>query len=193
MWGVVIGQEGTANVSMPRAVYDRFRGKPLMLELTLAVAEGREQGSARIPLSPSGVAAVGDGICRATSTSFAGATSNLQNVATVCLYPLRQPQLTQISLQWLNQACNPAGANRFRGGSWSGLLDRQAAYFSINPISIGPSVNDGVSYAASKDGLPAECPASQVMIAQYELAARTQATVTIPNFQLPSLSPESGH
>jgi hypothetical protein len=190
MWGAVIGQGTTVSLSMPRAVYDRFRGRPLKFELTLAVAEGREQSSARIPLSSHGVAVLGEGICSATSSLSADANYNHQQVNSQCIYPLRQPQLTQNALLYQDPACGTDGVG---GGSWSGSSFGGPAYFSINPIWVGASSGQELSYPVGRNGLPAECLASGIMFAQYELAARMETTVTIPNFELPDLTPESGH
>jgi hypothetical protein len=179
------------NLVMPRAVYDRFRSKPVTLELTLAMEQARLQSSARIPLAEPGTAALGDGICLATSSVSVDANFSRQNVNAACRYPLRQPQLTHIALVWDDPACSPAGTDGTAGGSW-GSLDGTPAYSAINPVWAGPVMGQGFSKAVMKDGARTDCPASAIMFAQYELAGRVQTTLTIQNFQLPPLTPESG-
>jgi hypothetical protein len=186
-WGVLAGP-GAVNLVIPRAEYERYRGNPVTLELTLAVEQARVQSSARIPLAEPGTAALGDGICLATSSLSSDANFSRQNVNVECRYPLRQPQLTHMALVWDDPACSPTGSG---SGSW-GSLDGAPAYFAINPVVAGPVMGQGVSNAVMKDGARVDCPASAIMFEQYELAGRVQTTLTIQNFQLPSLTQESG-
>jgi hypothetical protein len=185
-FGIPIGKRGEITLVLPSSVYSSFLGKKISLHLTLAVSEGKTQSSTTIPFPSTDVAIPGDGICSARSTISAASDHTQQSIDTHCRFPLRQPYL-RITMQQTGADCHSGGEQ------WTGTLGDAPADFSIDPVELGANFSTGNSYSYNGLGASLPCPAAGVMLTQYGLERRTELSLTIRNFQLPAMVPESGH
>jgi len=167
------------NVALPRSVYASFMGKPVSLQLTLAVSEGQPQSETSILFPSSRASTPSDGICSASSSYSEGAGYTSENVAARCRFPLRQPYL-RIRPLMRDPGCDSGSEN------WNGSLTTGLADFAINPVW-GAATSMGATYSASGIS-PRSCPAVGVTFTEYRLERRLQVSLTIPDYHLPQLS-----
>jgi hypothetical protein len=179
---IPVGKRGMVNLVLPRSIYVSFLGKPLSLRLTLAVSQAREESSASIPLPSVDVAVPGDGICSASSSTSERAREVEEHITARCKFPLRLPY-REMSALMPNPGCDSAGEE------WSGSLANEPAEFAIDPVWFDSGLNTGYTSSFNGDRPASICTATGVVITQYRLESRIEVSMTIPDYQLPSLPP----
>jgi hypothetical protein len=181
--GAIVRQNTALSVLMPQTVYRRFHGKPLLLQLTLAVAEAREQSSARIPLGSYETPIPGS-ICSVTGGWAGDANFRGQKITFGCIYPLRTPWLSETALV-SDSSCSTAGDVGSGNFTWMGGLGAEPASLAIDPIWAGATSS---SESDEPRDQPETCRITGVVFTQYRLARRVETTVTIRDFELPPMS-----
>jgi hypothetical protein len=182
---------GDSAISMPRAVYDRLKGKPLTVHLTLAVTQAKVSNVTRIPLSIHDFSVPDFGVC----SSVSGWRSPIDEATgIVCRSALRQPPLTYIEVVWSDTSCSTPHAEPdpgVQGAGWAGSLDRAPAELGITSVwQTAFRLSNG--YKDERNGTPRYvCPGSPVTFTQYDLFRRTQVALTIQGFQLAAVKQSS--
>jgi len=186
------GGSGDSAITMPRAIYDRLKGKPLTVHLTLAVTQAKVKGITQIPLPSRDFSVPDFGVCSPVSgwmTPIEDATG------IVCRSALRQPPLTYIGVVWSNTSCSTPHAEPdpgVQGDGWAGSLDRAPAQFGITSVWQA-AFRLSNEYKDERNGTPRYlCPGSPVTFTQYGLFRRTQVSLTIQGFQLAAVREGSG-
>jgi hypothetical protein len=179
---IPVGKRGMVNLVLPRSIYASFLGKPLSLHLTLAVSEAREESSTAIPLPSVDFAVPGDGICSASSSTSERVREVEEHITARCKFPLRLPY-RKMSALMPNPGCDSAGEE------WSGSLANEPAELAIDPVWFDSGLNTGHTSSFDGDRPASVCTATGVAITQYRLERHIQVSMTIPDYQLPSLPP----
>lgn len=178
-----------ADFTMPRSVYDAFKGKSLNVQVTFALTQARAKGTQEFALQASDFDVHGFGIC-------AGAVADLERPdefrGIVCRAPLHQPDLTFVRAVWHNDPCNaePRGVgDTIQSEAWAGTLEHEPADFGIVPLW-NSEINFSNQYKFESNrvvGFRKLCLGSPVTFIRYALAGRSQAGFSITGFQLPQV------
>lgn len=178
-----------ADFTMPRTVYDAFKGKPLNVLVTFALTQARVAGTQQIALQTSDFDVRGFGIC-------AGALADLEHPdearGIVCRAPLHQPELTFVRAVWHNDPCNTEPSDTpdtIQSEAWAGTLEHEPADFGITPLWTS-EISFSNQYKIENNRVVAFrklCVGSPVTFTRYEPAGRSQAGFAISGFQLPQL------
>jgi hypothetical protein len=178
-----------AQFTMPRAVYDDFIGKPLSVQVIVALTQAHAGNVERFALGQDDLVVSGVGVCKPI-TGISERPDEIGGIA--CRAPLRQPELTLVSLVWSTTPCSGRSPNpdaSVQTAAWIGSIERETAEFGIVPVWASP-VNFTNQFV-TESNRPAKvrhfCPGTPVTFTKYSLTARTQATFWINGFQLPRL------
>lgn len=180
-FGIPLSSKGVVYLALPPAIYASYMGKPLTLHLTLAISEAEPQSSNSIRFPFTEASTPGDGICSASSRLSERSGYASQNIDTRCRFPLRQPY-TRVAMLTEAPTCKPGGEN------WTGSLATAPAQLAIDPVWPGANFSTGQSYTSNDAASPLPCPAIGVTFTQYRLERRTQVSLTIDGYHLPTFS-----
>jgi hypothetical protein len=181
-----------AQFTMPKAVYDDFKGKPLKVQVIFALTQAHAGNPERLTLSQKDIAVSGIGIC----SPINGFSDRLGEIGLIaCRAPLRQPELTLVNSVWSNTPCrgtSPSPEDSVQTAAWIGSIEREPAEFGIVPVSIAPILftNQFVTESNRPAKVRHLCPGTPVAFTRYILTGRTQSTIWINDFQLPR--PDAG-
>jgi hypothetical protein len=179
-----------ARFTMPRAVYDNLKGKPLNVQVTFALTQARAANVEQFPLGQGDFAVPGVGVC----TPFAYTPEGPDEFRGLgCRAPLRQPELTLVRTAWHTAPCSGTSPNpddTVQTAAWIGSIERDPAEFGIVPVwSSGVNLtNQLVMESNHVTKVRRLCPQTPVTFTRYTMTARTQAAFSIDSFQLPRLS-----
>ena len=175
---------------MPRALYDSFKGKPLNVNLQLALTTARAADTTQIQLPVQDFSVPNFGVCTPL-TGFWERPDDIGGLA--CRAPLRQPELTLIRATWFDNSCMSGSTDAnpgIQGAAWVGSLERGPAEFGIVPVW-----SSGIAFTNQQRmennrflGFRKLCPGTPITFTPYKLSGRTQSTFSISGFQLPELS-----
>jgi hypothetical protein len=185
-------QDGDAEVSMPRSIYEQLKDLPLTLHVSLALTQAKATSVTQIPLPRGDFSVPGFGVC-APLTGFFNPFS--QATGLICRSALRDPPLTYINVIWSDTPCDVPHREPdpgVQGAGWAGTLDRDPADLNISPVQ---QVNFNLSngYKGNNNGNSRYlCPGSPITFTQYERVSQTQARLTIPDFHLPAVTVSNG-
>jgi hypothetical protein len=172
---------------MPRAVYDRFKETPVVLNLAVAINDGKVTATSQQPL-PVGEFSVPDvGICKAWHSDLFGFTGSFS-----CRSAMRQPPLTLVSGPWTEGECSAQATDEgtVSVSGWAGTLDNSRADFGITSVW---------QFAASlprppesfQNGQPRHpwhlCAGSMLTFTSYRQISSEQLNLTLADFHLPGL------
>ena len=179
----------TAEFTMPRAVYDDLKGKPLNVQVVFALTQARAGNVRQFALGRDEFAVLGVGICTPI-TQYAERPDEIRGVA--CRAPLRQPELTFVRSAWSTAPCRttpPDADDRVESAAWMGSLERATVEFGIAPVWSSPVglTNQVVMERNRPVNIRHFCPGTPITFTEYALSTRTQATLWIKNLQLPQL------
>ena len=184
--------ENVANASftMPRAIYNDFKGKPLNVQVVFALTQAHAGKEEQFILGRDDFAVSGVGIC-APITEFAERPDEIRGLT--CRAPLRQPELTLIRTAWSTGPCSGSGPNadnRVQTAAWIGSLERKTVDFGIAPVSLSPVnlTNEVLTEFNRPIGVRHLCSGTPVGFTQYELTTRVQTPFWIKGLQLPQLT-----
>jgi hypothetical protein len=173
-----------------RAFYDQVKSSPVTIHLTFALTELRAGQSTGIPLATGNFVVPGVGVCSPDVT-----WDSLFITGISCLSALRQPELNYVTVLWSNTRCSSVQppAKGVQGAGWAGTLENDPARFGITsvwrtPLSLS---NNGIENRFVTPENRHLCPGTPITFTRYSLVGRTQADLTIANFNLPSYSPDN--
>lgn len=176
--------------TMPRAVYDSFRGKSLMVEMDFALTEARAANSAQVPIPVHDFAVSGVGVC----TPLTGVLDRPTDIAGLtCRAPLRQPELTLLHTTWSDGPCATTPGNEgqgIQGAAWVGSLERAPADFGIFPVwsSYIGFTNQQVIEKNRIVGMRKLCPGTPLIFTAYRLSGHARSSLSISGFHIPELN-----
>jgi hypothetical protein len=176
--------------TMPRAVYDSFRGKSLIVEMDFALTEARAASSAQVPIPVHDFAVSGLGVC----TPLTGTLDRPTDIAGLtCRAPLRQPELTLMHTTWTDGPCATIPGNDgpgIQGAAWVGSLERGPAEFGIFPVwsSYIGFTNQQMIEKNRIVGMRKLCPGTPLSFTAYKLSGHARSSLSISGFQIPELN-----
>ena len=171
--------------AMPRPVYDRLKGLPLTVHLTLLLTQAQVAAVTRVSLPASNFTVPDFGVC-SPQPRLAG-RSEISDI--VCLSAMREPRLTQMQFVAHNTGCNGSSDpldTGFADNTWQGSLDAAPAQFGLASVKFPFGV---FPWTGSSPQVLHLCPGTPIIFSRYYLARRAQATFTIQGFQLPAVTP----
>jgi hypothetical protein len=167
-------KERGAEFFMPLAEYDRFKSTSSTVTITLLLTELKVANVSRVPMRTQDLPVPHLGTCQAVGTNF------------ICRTAFRPPQLTQITPEWSEAPCVARQAD-FEKSGWvttTGNFNTEPAEFGIVPVHVSwIDLEQGYKGPAGEYRL---CSGNFVTFTQYRMAGHTQASLTIPNFQIPA-------
>jgi hypothetical protein len=174
---------------MPLAVYDQLKSAPLTLHLTMALTQAGAGSVTSVSLPDGSFSVPNFGVC-----SPEAAFNDPNEVGGVfCKSALREPHLTQIQLVAHNPSSNCDAAATDAGvpnSTWQGSLDAWPAQFGVSPVKFPygawPAYIDPAGRQMTTLHL---CRGTPITFTRFDLVRRAQAAITIPDFQLPQLTP----
>ena len=175
-------QERTVNIAHTSGVslmirpelYERFKTAPVTLRITYAVSLYQSDTVTKMAF-PAGDAEIpGIGFC----------STGLSN--TLLCRAAQQPRLTEVTVLWSHAACSDAQtlpASTAESDAWIEPASR------TTPVLIPVRTWHSFFYRDFEGSNYAHwhvCPGSPLTLTQYHLTGRTQTSVTLTNFQLPT-------
>jgi len=180
--------DSTQQFAMPRGIYDKLKGQPVRLHLSIAFELEHETSSTTMPLPDSDFAVNGLGICTPDSPWADG-----KIVVIHCRSAMRRPHLTYVSALWTEGDCvHPqSDAETWRGEGWSGSTDPDSWNFGL--VSVWETyLNLSNSWGFTHSDRPPRsrhlCVGSPITFSRYEAVRQNQTSLAVDNFQLPELS-----
>ncbi len=175
--------------TMPRALYDSFKGKPLSVNVVFALTQAQAGNTSQVQLPQHDFAVPGIGIC-SPLTGLLARPDDIGGVA--CRAPLRQPELTLIRTMWSDDACatGPTTADHgIQTAAWVGSLERGAAEFGISPLWVwNITFSNQYKTENNRNGGPRKlCAGTPMTFTAFKVTWHTQSTLSITGFQLPDL------
>jgi hypothetical protein len=156
-------------------LYERFKRTPVTLRITLAVSRYQSDTVTKMAFPAGGAAIPGIGFCSSENSS-----------TMLCRAAMRGPRLTHVTMLWSHGACSDAQTSPVstaEGDAWFEPTGTNLALGSVwtTRIYFFHRYNEGSDYSHWRI-----CPGSPLTLTQYHLLERTQASVTLTNFQLPA-------
>ncbi len=182
-------RSANAQFTMPRRVYDDFKGKSLNVQIVFALTQAQAGNIVRFNLGQDDFTVSGVGVCTPV-TGFSERPDEIGGIA--CRAPLRQPELTLVSSSWSNGPCNGKSPNlgeSVQTAAWIGWFQTERAEFSIVPVWTSPITLSNQIVTESNRPVKVRhlCPGTPVSFTKYTLMARSQTTLWINSFGLPPL------
>lgn len=184
------GQEKTAEArfTMPRALFDTFKGKPLNVKVVFALTQTKAVKVTRLPLGTGDFTVEGLGICTPL-TGFLERPAEFSGL--MCRAPLREPELTLVQTMWFDDSCSKTSDSNqgIQTAAWVGSVDPEIAEFGIGPVwSTHIDFTNQFNAVNNKVGPRQLCPGTPVTFTQYKLMTRAQAGFSVNGFELPELN-----
>jgi hypothetical protein len=184
----------SVELKMKRADYEAVQGRPLTLELWLAMTEAQTKGVSRIALPMHDFEVPEFGNC----AGAAGMSAMLTSLG--CWTALHGPPLTYVKANLASAPCGQAphdpapeeagkasekntgpDAEGMHATAWVGSLEHDPADFGLTSVwNTSVSLSEGGYYRTKY-----LCPGSVVSFTRFGLVRRLRTVVTIPNFQMP--------
>jgi hypothetical protein len=166
-------QFGSADITVPSAVYDKYKSTPVTVHLELAMTQIKAARATTVPLSQQEVQVPEFGLC--TWVKDLGMIN--------CRSAVRMPQLTLIST---GQVGYHSQGNQVEPGSyWMGSLEGNPGEMHIVPVR-----DFGFTSYRGRDGVGGAVrmldPGTPVTFTQYKAIRRLQTSLTIQNFHFPA-------
>jgi hypothetical protein len=170
---------------IPRAVYKRLQSNPLTVHYSLAYTESSPDKVFRFPLPKNAVTVPGLGVC-----------SHWEKWPLInCISAFREPRLTYADAEWSDAPCSPSQTEveAAASGGWRGSIDSPPPDLDFVPIAFWhfslPDRSEKRWSVEKMMTIPQKhlCTGSPVTVTQYRMVQRTQARLTIQNFQMPEL------
>lgn len=188
------GWVSSVSLAMKRSDYQALKGRPLTLQLSLALTEAKTESITRIPLPKHDFAIPDFGIC-AGSEGMSGLGSSLD-----CRTALHGPPLTYVKANLSGTPCSkrrgteaaqpapdlnpdvaPDAGGIAHATSWEGSLEHDPSDVGLTSVwTTRVSLSEG-DYLSNKY----LCPGTIVSFTRFSLVRRLRTTLTIPNFVLP--------
>jgi len=167
-------------IMLSREQYDRLKGQPLNLHLTLAVTRLDAGDVVRVPIAEQDFEVPGVAVCSAHNI--------YRQVGVFCRSAFQEPAVTDIATTWSDAPCSgpQPDADLIHAGlipewnQWVGTRDRG----QIKLLSVA-DWNTGTATHSMDDRQLTLCPGTLVTFTQYHVAEQTRAELTIPDFHLP--------
>jgi len=173
--------ESYLRVSVDRAFYDRARSRPVQLNFTIAFTEVKAASATTLSLPARAFSVFNFGICSPQLDWFGRQFSGI-----ACRFPLRQPKLTYVGVQWADGPCSGPEA-AVPGGAWVGNLDDSPADFGISSVWSEPlSFSNSSKQEGGKFEPRRLCPGTPISFTRYNFKGRTQYDFSIEDFRLPA-------
>ena len=175
----------TVSVQVDKQFYERLAGKPVDVDVDLAITQLEAGQPARYLIPDSGELNIPNfGICRLQPAS------GFMNASLACREPLRQPTHSRVVVSGSSAPCD-SGAGRAPddrySSNWTGELLRDAADFGLTSVWTSSIMlnGTGASYARTRAtrGLHV-CPGSSVTITRYHVTHRFVQTLHISKVEL---------
>lgn len=173
-------------VMLSREQYQRFRAAPITLHVTLGVTELRAASETTVAFSEGDFKVQNFGVCTSTREWFLRQT-------VFCRTEVGQTPLTHIATTWSNYPCSgpqPEPQGAFTGAAWTGQVYPDPFDNIWNPVALN-MVNYDWRRSNGHMVNPRDltlCPGTPIHFTQFAIVRRTQVSLTVPNFQLPTES-----
>lgn len=160
---------------MPLSVYEKFKSKPLTMDVVFSFTELRVTKVTRMPMPTQEVPVPGVGVCKPDILGFG---------SLLCRSAYRAPELTYASADWSDKPCSGSQTEmkEVRGDDWAGYIDSEPAEFGISPI-----VFFGFNFMSdwnNATGGKYLCTDTSITFTQYKAVRRTQTSLTLQDFHL---------
>ncbi len=172
----------SAQMVVPTRVFERFRGAPVNLRLSLALTELKAGTVTQInmPEPTKEIAIPGFGICAPEPLGQRDA------VTFSCRFAW-QPPFTYVSTRWFSQPCAAAkSANDpgIGGYGWVGSVGATESWRFFPVVSPYIRLSNSEAYKRGGPELRYLCPDAPATFTHYEPVRQAQQSVTIPNMRL---------
>lgn len=181
-------RDETVDVRIDENFLKQVKREPLDLQLKFAVTQLRKSGEEQVAMAGHDFAVPGFGMC-APQPDF----TTPWPTGITCRAPLRQPQMTYISVRWADDSCG-AGGNAAQDGAvgagWAGGVSTDPAEFNIasvwwSSIQLTNSVIMAWTGKPGRNPRRLLCPGSPMTFTRYAAVRRTQYGMAIANFHVP--------
>jgi hypothetical protein len=183
-------KDASVRFRIRRAVYDKFKSKPVKLNLAFALTSAKAASVTQIQLPNRDFFVSGFGVC---SPHVGWLREPFAITAINCRAALRQPTLSYISVLWTEETCSSSPSEPqtgVLGTTWAGSLETEPADFGITSVWETPLnfSNAWGDYHQGSVPRPRHfCASSPLTFTQYDLVGRTQTDLTLEGFHLPGL------
>jgi hypothetical protein len=166
--------QSSLSLMLSPEVFERFRKMPVTLRVEFAVSVYRAEKATTIPYPARDTAVPGIGFCM---------PFHKENAALYCRSAVTDAPLTYAQALWRTGNCQRPGGS---------VADTQPESDWIHQGGVGlpfDSVRASIFLmrpGEAHSGRWQVCPGSPLTLTQYELANRTRAEMTVPNFQIPT-------
>lgn len=179
-----------ARFDVPRSLYDKLRSTPLSLQIDVSFEQAHQAAITHAAVPSRGDFTIPDfGVCKSL-TDDALDPGEVSGIA--CRAPIHQPPFTYIQTTWSYGPCSQSGqsVSGVQGATWLGSLHVEPASFGIVPV--------WTSFVPFSNRFPSDdprgfrprhlCQGAPVTFTRYDFTRRTQTSLSIQNFQLPTLT-----
>jgi hypothetical protein len=166
-------QHAGLHLMIDPALYERFKTAPVTLRITFAVSRYQSDTVTKMAYPAGDVAVPGIGFCSPDSGD-----------SLLCRAALR-PRLTHVTVLWSHAACSVAQTSQVSTAEGDAWLEPSGTVFALG--SVGTTRMFFHRHSEDSDYEHWHiCPGSPLTLTQYHLLERTQASMTLTNFQLPA-------
>jgi hypothetical protein len=172
----------SARMTVPGKVFERFRGAPVNLRLSLALIELKAGSATQInmPEPTKEIAVPGFGICAPEPLGQPDA------VTFSCRFAW-EPPFTFVSTRWFSQPCAAAkSANEagIEGFGWVGSVITTEDWKFFPVASPYIRLSNSEAYGRGRPEMRYLCPGAPATFTPYEPVRQAQQSLTIPNLRL---------
>lgn len=180
--------EGTLDIQLSRADFDRIKKKPARITVSLAVTELKADDAVVIPYPETDEVAIKNfGRCQPTQPQKLQ-TFNEKGFS--CRFALRQPTITHVSAPLASNPCGtgPAVVATQYASSWIGSEEPDPADFGLTSVWTGSVSFDGTAaYAFQGSQRYFVCPGTPITFTPFHVDRRFRIQFIIPTFQVPDI------
>jgi len=180
----------TPSFSIPMALYNRFRSKPLNVHLDFAVTQVQAGRTTTLALPQQRFSVPDFGVCSG-QTGWAQLWGQMTGIH--CVSAVYEPPLTYVSTHWSDAACSASqgGDPEILGTAWVGSLDHEPAQIGISPVVEANVMLSNSEILNTPGGKPRYlCPGTPITFTRYNAIGSTQVSLDIQGFTLPELKVE---